>query len=170
MIVWINGAFGSGKSTVAQVLTKRVKGSFVYDPEQAGYFLRKNQPSSMRLDNFQDDPLWREINYLHLRSLNTRFNGVVFAPQTIFIPLYYSEIIGRLRLDGIDVRHVLLRASKKTILKRLGWRLDGSGSWPAIQIDKCLEGFTDPIFENQLDTDGLTAAETAGLIMELTGL
>lgn len=87
MIVWINGAFGSGKSTVAQVLTKRVKGSFVYDPEQAGYFLRKNQPSSMRLDNFQDDPLWREINYLHLRSLNTRFNGVVFAPQTIFIPL-----------------------------------------------------------------------------------
>ena len=32
MILWINGAFGSGKSSVAEELSKKVGKSFVYDP------------------------------------------------------------------------------------------------------------------------------------------
>ena len=45
MILWINGAFGSGKTTTAYELHRRLKPlSYVYDPENVGYFLRKNEP------------------------------------------------------------------------------------------------------------------------------
>ncbi len=34
MILWINGTFGSGKTSVAEELSKKVRKSFVFDPEQ----------------------------------------------------------------------------------------------------------------------------------------
>jgi hypothetical protein len=39
MIVWINGAFGSGKTTTAGLLTKRLDGAKLFDPEYVGYLL-----------------------------------------------------------------------------------------------------------------------------------
>jgi hypothetical protein len=38
MIVWINGAFGVGKTT-AGLLTKRLDGAKVFDPEYVGHML-----------------------------------------------------------------------------------------------------------------------------------
>jgi len=63
MIIWINGAFGSGKSTTARKLHKLLKGSYIYDPEQIGFFIRKNAPKPFSKGDFQDIPLWREFNY-----------------------------------------------------------------------------------------------------------
>ena len=42
MIIWINGTFGAGKTTAAYELQKRVKNSFVFDPERFGYVLMRN--------------------------------------------------------------------------------------------------------------------------------
>lgn len=54
MILWINGAFGSGKSSVAAELFKGIQKSFVYDPEYVGYFLWEVFPDEMkRKGNFQ---------------------------------------------------------------------------------------------------------------------
>ena len=39
MILWINGAFGSGKTTIAQALANSYEKAHVYDPEKVGYFL-----------------------------------------------------------------------------------------------------------------------------------
>lgn len=36
MIIWINGAFGSGKTQTAYELCRRMRGAYVYDPENAG--------------------------------------------------------------------------------------------------------------------------------------
>ncbi|HBD65376.1 MAG TPA: tunicamycin resistance protein, partial [Clostridiales bacterium] len=45
MIIWINGAFGSGKTQTANELHRRIKNSYVYDPENIGFFIRDNIPS-----------------------------------------------------------------------------------------------------------------------------
>ena len=45
MILWINGSFGAGKTTVAYELERRLEKAFVYDPENIGYFLRKDRKS-----------------------------------------------------------------------------------------------------------------------------
>ena len=31
MVIWLNGAFGSGKSSVAEAINKRIHKSFVFD-------------------------------------------------------------------------------------------------------------------------------------------
>ncbi len=36
MIVWINGAFGAGKTTTATLLTEAMPGSLLFDPEDGG--------------------------------------------------------------------------------------------------------------------------------------
>ena len=41
MLIWLNGAFGVGKTQTAHELHRRLPDSFIYDPEQAGYFMRE---------------------------------------------------------------------------------------------------------------------------------
>ncbi|MCW6093420.1 hypothetical protein LAV60_09570 [Clostridium sporogenes] len=36
MIIWINGSFGIGKTTISNELNKKIINSFIYDPEMAG--------------------------------------------------------------------------------------------------------------------------------------
>ncbi|MGX8797780.1 hypothetical protein ACR6HW_17240 [Fusibacter sp. JL298sf-3] len=59
MIVWVNGAFGSGKTTCAYELKRRLPEAFVFDPENVGFFLRRNMPKVLHKDDFQDHEQWR---------------------------------------------------------------------------------------------------------------
>ena len=61
MIVWINGPFGVGKTTLAVELAARIENSFIFDPEEVGFMIRKLTPPSKQLADFQDYPLWREL-------------------------------------------------------------------------------------------------------------
>ena len=98
MIVWINGAFGSGKTTVAQKLHEIIDNSFIYDPENVGYFLWQNEPESLKnKEDFQKEPLWRSFNYQMLRNIYENYNGTVIVPMTLVNTNYYDEIIGKLK-------------------------------------------------------------------------
>lgn len=61
MIIWVNGAFGSGKTQAAYELHRRIPNSYVYDPENAGYFIRDNLPADVKRGDFQHYPMWREF-------------------------------------------------------------------------------------------------------------
>jgi thymidylate kinase len=39
MIIWINGAFGAGKTTLAEELHRRLPDALAFDPEFVGYIL-----------------------------------------------------------------------------------------------------------------------------------
>ena len=80
MILWINGAFGSGKTQTANELHRRLAHSFLYDPENVGYWLRKNEPKQMQKANFQDEPLWRSVNRDMLLAITRQFDGTVASP------------------------------------------------------------------------------------------
>ncbi len=41
MIIWLNGAYGSGKTTIAELLHECISPSWIYDPEEIGDFLEK---------------------------------------------------------------------------------------------------------------------------------
>ena len=41
VIIWINGGFGAGKTTLAQELHPRLPDAVVYDPEDVGLVLCK---------------------------------------------------------------------------------------------------------------------------------
>ena len=113
MIVWINGAYGAGKTSCAYELQKRIPKAIVYDPENAGFFIRKNIPKELHKPDFQDHELWRMFNYEMLRYLAGSTDDIILVPMTLLCRRYYDEIIGRLTADGICVRHFILCAEGK---------------------------------------------------------
>lgn len=171
MIIWINGAFGAGKSQTAWELHRRLPNSYVFDPENAGYFIRKNLPNAVQqADDFQDYPMWREINYAMLSYISRTYKGVVIVPMTIVNPKYFEQLIGRLRNEGALVHHFTLCASKETLLTRLRGRGDGKSSWPAKQLDRCLAALSSETFQYRLDTEQLTILQAAESIASLSGI
>jgi len=87
-----------------------------------------------------------------------RYDGVLVVPMTLTNPAYEAENIGTLRLESIEVRHFVLLASKATLLKRLRKCFDGKNSWPAQQIDRCLDAFACDVYAEVVDTEGQTSA------------
>jgi adenylylsulfate kinase-like enzyme len=41
MIIWLNGAFGSGKTRTAYELHRRIPQSYIFDPENIGFCIRE---------------------------------------------------------------------------------------------------------------------------------
>jgi hypothetical protein len=58
VIVWVNGAFGVGKSHTAAEPVRRIPGAVPSDPEPVGFSLQRMQPKLLRTD-FQDIAGWR---------------------------------------------------------------------------------------------------------------
>ena len=164
MIIWINGSFGVGKTTIAENLKERITNSIVYDPEKVGTFLYKTLPE--KKDDFQDYELWRTINYEMLKELDKQ-NEVIIVPMTITNLQYYNEIIGKLQKDGIKVIHFILIAEKENIFSRLNAR-GNSTEWAYRQVDRCVTAFQDDCFNGQkIDTNNKSVDEICNYIMKL---
>lgn len=164
MIIWINGAFGSGKTSVSKELNKRLENSYVYDPEEAGFFIRDNIPSDMKNNDFQDFHLWRQFNYNMLSYINSNYTGTIIVPMTIIVKEYFDEIIGKLKSDGVLVHHFTLLASRDALLDRLICRGDGNNSWILNRMDRCVQSLSNEYFKEHIITDDKTIEEVAEII------
>ncbi|CAM4009851.1 AAA family ATPase [Saccharibacillus endophyticus] len=159
MIIWINGAFGSGKTTTAEELERRIPESFLYDPENVGYFIRNVFPAGLLKSDFQDHKIWREMNVSLLGELARQYSGTIIVPMTLVNPDYFEELVGQLRSQGIEVRHFTLMAQRETLLQRLTNRGEESNSWSARQIGRCLASLSAERFGQHIDTDDLTTEQ-----------
>ncbi|WP_437053348.1 AAA family ATPase [Streptomyces sp. enrichment culture] len=62
MIIWLNGPFGGGKTTLAAGLCRALPGAMVADPEAVGDLLRSTLADhALRPRDYQDLPLWRQL-------------------------------------------------------------------------------------------------------------
>ncbi len=173
MILWLNGAFGSGKTTAAYELNRRLPGSYVFDPESFGFCLFDNIPENCRAQDFQDIPLWRETNRKMLEMLNRDYPGDVIVPMTLVHPGYWDEIIGELRRSGADVRHFILYAGPETLRKRLKKRALGNlgrEQFALDAIDRCVTAFDTVITEGKIDTETLDPGQVTEEIARLAGV
>lgn len=170
MIVWINGAFGSGKTTAAKLLQRRLPNAFLYDPEQVGFFIRDNLPKSMQLADFQHHPEWRTFNVEMLAKIARSYDGVIIVPMTLVDRLYYDEIIGALQCDGIRIDHYILHADKRTLVRRLNKRFEWFNSWGKAQIDRCLHAFHHDITHDKIETSHLTVEQVVEEVAKRSGL
>ena len=159
MIVWINGPFGIGKTTLASMLALRIENSFVFDPEEVGFMIRKLTPPAQQLSDFQDYPLWRELVVKTILHASSDSQTTVIVPMTLVNKQYHNEIFSSLREHGKTIKHMVLVASKEVILQRLESRGDDEQSWPALQIDRCLEGLPQLKDAYKIDTTQLLIDE-----------
>lgn len=163
MILWLNGAFGAGKTAVAEALCRRLPGAYLYDPENVGQFLRQNLPEPLcPWEDFQDDPLWRQFNAALLERLAREHDGTVIVPMTVTDPRYWAELTTLVPADNLRV--FVLQAAPDSLLSRLEGRGDGSDSWPARQIVRCCAGLKD-LPGQVIPTDELTVEQVADRIL-----
>jgi broad-specificity NMP kinase len=167
MIIWINGSFGVGKTTTSNELHKKLKDSYIYDPEMAGQFIWENSPDCIsRKCDFQDIPMWRDFNYQMLKYMHENYAGTIIVPMTMVNKEYYSQIIDRLINEGVPIHHYILVAGKSTILNRLAKRGEEDNSWAAQQMDRCLEAFEKDILGIKIDTSNLSSEEVVSIILK----
>lgn len=159
MIIWINGAFGSGKTQAAYELQRRLTKAYVFDPEEVGFYIGKNLPEISRKSDFQDYPMWREFNGSMLSYLSNSYDGIIICPMTVTNKTYYKEMTESLVSTGVNVKHYVLSARPETILRRLRSRGEGKNSWAASQLNRCVELLADKAFQEHIETDELSIDE-----------
>ncbi|MFD7551092.1 NUDIX domain-containing protein [Streptomyces sp. NPDC059578] len=129
MIVWINGAFGAGKTTTARELIELIPNSTLFDPEAIGGALSQLLPPK-RLDevsDYQDLPIWRRLVVDTAAALLAEVGGVLVVPVTLLRQDYRDEIFGALASRRIAVRHLLLAPAETILRERIEQREVPSG-------------------------------------------
>ncbi|WAU86433.1 AAA family ATPase [Streptomyces sp. Qhu-G9] len=120
MIVWVNGAFGSGKSTLVDELRPRWPEALVLDPEMVGYVLR--EIVEVPTGDFQDLRLWRRQVVNLAVGLVEEYRRPVLVPMTLVDPGYVVEIFGALKDAGVVVHHFFLKVSEEVLVRRIDGR------------------------------------------------
>ncbi|UYQ60744.1 NUDIX hydrolase [Streptomyces peucetius] len=124
MIVWINGAFGAGKSSTARELIDLIPNSTLFDPELIGAGMRHLLPAKRlaEVGDYQDLPIWRRLVVDTAAALLAEVGGVLVAPMTVLRQDYRDEIFGGLASRRIAVRHVLLAPDETILRERIAAR------------------------------------------------
>ncbi|MEV0610847.1 AAA family ATPase [Polymorphospora rubra] len=117
MIVWINGAFGSGKTTTAGLLTKRLDGAKLFDPEHVGFMLMPFVESPT--GDFQDLPLWRHLVIEAMTGLARQYRHPWVAPMSLINAAYRAEILGGIRGAGVEVHEFVLAVPEDRLRARI---------------------------------------------------
>jgi predicted kinase len=119
VIIWINGGFGAGKTTLAEELHRRLPDALVYDPEDVGIMLWKwMRPAG----DFQHLPSWRELVVATALSLRRHHAETLIVPMSLIRDAYRAEILGGLADAGEEVLHVFLEAGADVLRERLNAR------------------------------------------------
>ncbi|MFE4718651.1 NUDIX hydrolase [Streptomyces sp. NPDC055006] len=124
MIVWINGAFGAGKSTTARELIELIPNSTLFDPDVIGGELAQLLPAKQlaEVTDIQDLRIWRRLVVDTAAALLAEVGGVLVVPATLLRQEYRDEIFGGLAARRIPVRHVLLAPAETILRERMARR------------------------------------------------
>ncbi|MEU8977268.1 NUDIX domain-containing protein [Streptomyces sp. NPDC058251] len=124
VIVWINGAFGAGKTTTARELIELIPNSTLFDPEVIGGALTHLLPPKRlaEVGDFQDLPSWRRLVVDTAAAMLAELGGVLVVPMTLLRQEYRDEIFGGLAARRIPVRHVLLAPAETILRERIAGR------------------------------------------------
>ncbi|HEX6358709.1 AAA family ATPase [Actinophytocola sp.] len=170
MIIWLNGGFAAGKTTLAQELHRRLPDALVYDPEDVGLMLWKwVRPN----DDFQDLPSWRELVVATALSLRRHHAHTLIVPMSLVRDAYRAEILGGLADAGEEVLHVFLEADADVLRERLSARTPVPGDpasgrsareWALSRLDPAA-GARQPDGTVVLRSDRLTPAELADEVL-----
>jgi pimeloyl-ACP methyl ester carboxylesterase len=171
MLIWINGAHGAGKTSVARRLAAIRPATVLVDPEEVGFMLRRTWPGRGPAD-FKELPAWRDLTLALLSHVAADDPArTLVVPMTLAEPVLFKELTEALRQAGVDLRHFTLLASPATLRRRIRWRLDwpASRKWALAQVEACVAALNDQAFAEHLATEGRTVTGIADDILERVG-
>jgi len=175
MILWLHGAFGAGKSSVAAELRARRPDLVPFDPEQVGCLLQGVLP--VPTGDFQDLPEWRELVAATGAALEAGGTRDLLTPMTLLREEHAREVFAGLAERDVLVVQVLLDVAADELARRIAgdssaehgdaveqvraWRREHLGAWVAAR------SWLLPSVDRVVDTTALTAAEAADEVLAL---
>lgn len=171
MIIMLNGAFGAGKTTVAEGLLEKIDDSMLFDPEIVGYMLRSMLPEDIKRNesksgDFQNYELWKVLTVDTAKRLKDKYGKPLIVPMTLRVPAYFTYIFNGFKEIDDETQHFCLQASRKTIFKRLRDRGEEEGNWCFQQTEKCLHAYEEYDFGEYIQTDDVEINEVISSIMK----
>jgi predicted kinase len=177
VIIWVNGGFGAGKTTLAGELHRRLPDAVVYDPEDVGLMLWKWMPPN---GDFQHLPSWRELVVATALSLRRHHADTLIVPMSLIRDPYRAEILGGLADAGEQVLHVFLETDADVLRERLNARVTDPRytEWDQAARELGLPGVDEMVAAAArqpggtllLCSDRLTPAELADEVLAAAGL
>ncbi|MGE5287097.1 MAG: AAA family ATPase [Micromonosporaceae bacterium] len=176
MIIWLNGGFGAGKTTLAGELHRRLPDALVYDPEDVGLMLWKWMAPN---GDFQHLPSWRELVIATAVSLRRHHADTLIVPMSLIRDAYRDEILGGLADAGEQVLHVFLEVDAGVLQHRLNARVTQPGrTWDQAAREVGMTGVDEimaaaarqPGGTLMLRSDKLNPAELGDEVMAAAGL
>ncbi|MEG9298493.1 AAA family ATPase [Mangrovibacillus sp. Mu-81] len=171
MIIMINGAFGAGKTTIANELLSKLDNSMIFDPENVGYMVREILPDEIKKaesksGDFQHYELWRILTVETALKLKKKYGKNLIVPMTIRVPEYFTYILNGFKDIDEHTFHFCLQASRETIFARLRKRGEEEGNWCFQQTEKCLNAFAEYHFGDYIDTENAGIDTVVTVIMD----
>lgn len=170
MIILINGAFGVGKTSVANCLAKNIENSMIYDPEEVGILLRNIIPTKIKWEeaktgDFQDLILWKRMVIILASEIKQQYNKHLIVPMTIRNVEYFKYIFDGMKKIDNDIYHFCLTAPLDKIHSRLEQRGEIPNSWAFLQTEKCLKAYEEHDFSEYVDTQNISIEEVTQIIL-----
>ena len=140
MIIWINGPYGVGKSSLAEKLHEYNPHSFIFDAEAVGNAVRDNRPKELFNGYiFEGYPLWFSICAQLLADIASGYDGDIYVPMTLVFADSFEKIERPLKERNVCVKHILLESSSQIIHDRILARGEEEDCWCMRHINLCLK-------------------------------
>ena len=169
MIIWLSGAYGVGKSTLAEALAQKLENPLIFDAEEVGNAVRENYPETPYGYIFEDYPLWGEFCYRLLKDIHSSFHHNILVPMTLVRRVSYTNIIEKLLRDGVKVHFIILEASRQSIHDRILARGEDEACWCMDHIEMAREGASALPGGIHVDTEGRSVEELVCAVLNIIG-
>lgn len=118
MILWINGNYGVGKSSVANLVNEKYPGhSKVLDPDEL--WLEALKENKITIGGFypQNNKDFVKLLKEKINKEMDKYDGVLIIPMTITEEYSYNKLIQQFYYGNI--KHIVLKAEKEVLKKRI---------------------------------------------------
>jgi hypothetical protein len=169
MILWLNGAFGVGKTTTAQAILEAAPAWRLFDAEHVGLLLATNL-SGVEFDDFQDLAPWRSLVPLIASEVSDFTGDDLLVVQTVLVQDHWEEMRSRFSERQQEVVHVVLDAPATVLASRIKkdqiersaeqWRLDHIESYESAKT------WLLPAADLVVDAHLLSVADVASSILQ----
>ncbi|HXM06132.1 MAG TPA: AAA family ATPase [Candidatus Acidoferrum sp.] len=120
MIVYLNGGFGVGKTTVARLLVTELQPAVLFDPELVGGILRDTLSGIDPRDDFQEYPAWAALVKTFLAELRRRYPAVtIVVPMSVLDEDKRADVVKRIRDVDREFFNFTLVADRDELRRRV---------------------------------------------------